>query len=780
MSLPNGKVWFPLVAAVVLIGAHATIAQVLLVRELLVVFYGNELCLGIIFGAWLMGVAIGAGVGGKLIGKVRNRLVAFLFLLLALCVLLPMQVSIIRLLRYLIDVPYGQHISILSLLWTSPLIIMPFSFVIGFIFPFSASVFRGFTSGGATDIGVVYILESIGSLIGGSVFTFVLAPRVSSYETMAALTSIVLINLLIPTLLIWKGSSRKILLAASISLLIVSMWLIISGDIKWVEAFFVAKRWESFNPDIQLVESVDSKYQNIVIGKEQDQYSVYSNGQYAFAFPNIYEYGPVAHLVLSEHPSPRRVLLIGGGIGGLVSEMLKYPLEVLHYIELDPRLLEVTQKYLSEEDRAALADERVRIFPVDGRYFVKRARGRYKYDVVFVNVPDPSTAALNRFYTLEFFQEVRHLLEHDGVLVTLISSAVVYIGEVVGSYTGSIYRTLKQAFPHVIVTPGQTNYYFACSEPGVITTDLNVLAKRYKERDIQTEAFSEYHFLPFLEPWHVRFMEERLKGRHDLPINTDSKPVTYFYNLLLWDQFSGGQLQGILRSLGKLRLWFFLAAIGLFVVIRLATTNFALRNIARERRFNSLFAIATTGFAAMALEIILIFAFQNIYGYVYEMIGFIVALFMMGLAGGGYLSSAVILKRPRDWPKILTYMVGGMAAYSLAVILFLKRFPFETAGSEALFMILIIIPGIITGLEFPIASKIYLKEEADSGPTAGMVDSADHVGAFLGAILTGIVLVPILGIASTCIVIAALNGASLVLLITLIVKLRTKGRQYDL
>ncbi|MFQ5862065.1 MAG: fused MFS/spermidine synthase [Candidatus Brocadiales bacterium] len=770
--MSNEKTRYSLIAAVILIGAHATIAQVLLVRELLVVFYGNELCLGVIFAAWLLGVAVGAGVGGRLIRRVKNRLVVFLFLLLALCLVLPMQVSTIRLLRYLIDVPYGQHISILSLLWSSPFIIMPFSFIVGFIFPFSVSVFHGFTRGGATDIGAVYILESIGSLIGGAMFTFVLAPKSFSYETMAMLTSLVLINLLVLTLLIWKASSRKVLLGVSASLLIVSLWLIFSGGIKQVESFFVEKRWQSFSPSIRLIESVDSKYQNIVVGKEQDQYSVYSNGQYAFAFPNLYEYGPVAHLVISEHPSPRRVLLIGGGIGGLVGEMLKYPLEELHYIELDPKLLEVTERYLSDEDRTALADERVKIFPVDGRYFVKKARGKYKYDIVFINVPDPSTAALNRFYTLEFFREVKRLLEHDGILVTSISSAVVYIGEVVGSYTGSVYRTLQETFAHVIVTPGQTNYYFACSEPNIITTDLDTLISRYKERNIETNAFSQYHFLPYLEPWQVRFMAEHLKSRRDLLINTDSKPVTYFYNLLLWDQFAGGQLQGLLRSLSKLKLWFFLAAIGLFLVVRLITANFALRNIAREKRFNSLFAIATTGFAGIALEIILIFAFQNIYGYVYEMIGLIVALFMLGLAVGGYVSNAVILKKDRDWLKILTYMVGGVVAYSLAIILFLKWFPFQYAGSEAFFMLLIVIPGIITGLEFPIASRIYLEEEVDSGRTAGMVNSADHVGAFLGAILTGIVLVPILGIAGTCTIIAALNGASLALLIALVIKIR--------
>ncbi len=135
------------------------------------------------------------------------------------------------------------------------------------------------------------------------------------------------------------------------------------------------------------------------------------------------------------------------------------------------------------------------------------------------------------------------------------------------------------------------------------------------------------------------------------------------------------------------------------------------------------------------------------------------------------MSNAVILKRQRDWIRILMYIVSGVVAYSLFIILFLKWFPLQHPGSEVLFMVFIVIPGIITGLEFPIASRVYLEGDVDSGPTAGMVDSADHVGAFLGAILTGIVFVPILGIAGTCIVVAALNGASLALLIALAIKM---------
>ena len=775
MSISSG--WYFLLTAVVLIGTQATMAQVILVRELLVVFYGNELCLGVILGTWLFGVALGAGLGAKVLSGCQNKQTIFLFLLLALCLMLPGQVVAIRLLRFIIHVPYGQHISILSLLLSSPLIIMPFSFVVGFIFPFSAHVFKGFTKGAATDIGAVYILESLGSLLGGVVFTFALAPRASSFYAMALLDSVVLTNLLLLSIFI-EGVGARLrlrrmpLLLAGI-FLSVTLWLIVSGDIRDVEDFFIRKRWESLNPGIELVASADTRYQNIALGKEAGQYSVYASGQHAFSFPNPYEYGPIAHLVMLEHPAPKRVLLIGGGVGGLLSEMLKYPLEELHYVELDPKLLGITRPYLPEEEERALEDARVKVFYLDGRHFVKESRGRYRYDIIFIHMPDPSTASLNRFYTLEFFKEAKALLEPQGVLVTSVSSAVAYIGEMVGNYTGSIYQTLKEVFPYVAVTPGQTNYYLASSAPDTVTTDIPTLTSRYKERGVQSDYFSEFHLFTYLQPEQVRFIERRLQNRKDTPLNTDSRPVTYFFNLLLWEQFAGGQLMPVLHAMSRVKLWYFFVALGAFLLVRLLMVRLLPPSIKRQRRFNCLLAIATTGFAGIVLEIILIFSFQNVYGYIYERIGLIVALFMMGLALGGYLSNTVILKGQRDCSRALMWIVMGVVSYSLVLIPILRWFPATMSGSEALFMFLVVIPGLLTGMEFPIASKLYMEEvagplptkAAEMGFTAGILDSVDHAGAFVGAILVGVVLLPVLGVEGACWVAGALNGVSFILLL---------------
>ncbi len=770
------------ISSIVLVGCYATIAQVLLVREFLVVFYGNELCLGVIFGSWLFGVALGASIAGRISGRHKSPsggLTWFILTFAAMCFIFPSQIILIRLLRGILNIPTGQYIPILTLLYSSAIIIVPFSFTIGFVFPFACKVFRGVTSDAATDIGTVYIIEAVGSLIGGVLFTFVIVSRFHPFETIAILNCAVFLNLLILTFIGKKSDklpSHRTLGILCTVFLFVCLALIMSRSICKIEDYLILKRWSYFSPNINLVESVDSRYENIVVGSQLEQHVVYVNGQYAFAFPNEYEYAPLAHLVLTEHPCPKRVLLIGGGMGGLIREMLKHRcIEELHYVELDPKLLEITEKYLPVQDRIALLDKRVKIFHVDGRYFVKQLMGKKHYDLIFANVPDPSTASLNRFYTLEFFKEVENILAKNGVFAASISSAGTYIGKEVGSYTGSVYHTLYDVFKYVVVTPGEINYYFASNADGIITNDIDTLAQRYRERKIESPYFSEYHYQIYLLPERVRYIEKQLRSRKDLRINTDSKPVTYYFNLMLWDRFSGGQLNSFFHGMENIKASFFLLPIIGFLVLRLGYVVITGCNAEKQQRFNSLIAIATTGFAGMAVEIILIFAFQNIYGYVFERIGLIIALFMLGLALGGYIANRIVLKGQRNWVKTLLYLEIFVVIYVFTLPILLRLFSWQFTGSEFLFTMLVVIAGMLTGLVFPIASKLYLLSSsrgvlqyAPTGLTAGMVDSADHAGAFIGAIMTGVLFVPLLGITGACIVTAALNVVSIILLLAVL------------
>jgi len=202
--------------------------------------------------------------------------------------------------------------------------------------------------------------------------------------------------------------------------------------------------------------------------------------------------------------------------------------------------------------------------------------------------------------------------------------------------------------------------------------------------------------------------------------------------------------------------------------------------------FNPQFAIGTTGFMAMAVEIILIFAFQNIYGYIYQKIGLIVAVFMFGLAVGSWLMNRKLrapkktISGERIWQLWLMIFEGTILLFCLLLPKIIKLF--STAGyqlltSEYIFMLLLFIAGALTGIEFPLAAELYLLMKGRKvGRASGLIDSLDHLGACFGALLTGIIFAPLLGLAKTCWLLAVLKGVSLSFILSaLLWGIRTKA-----
>ncbi len=819
----------------VLLGCYALIVQVVCIREILVVFYGNELCLGVIFACWLLGVAIGAGIAARITDRIQQKLLFYLLLFMLLCFLFPLQIYSIRILRNLLHVPPGEFIAPVKLLFGALCTITPFSFFIGAIFPVACSLFPIANSQSSPpdsrSIGRVYIAEAVGSIIGGVTFTFFLVFRYNAFQIavlfgglgllVVGILSVVYGNRKLKFALLDKGYFALLIGIISFVGCGVYGYTFFSSTANILHNLTLEKRWESMHRDIELVKSVDSKYENLALGIQAGQYALFANGQYASVFPDEYGAAITVHFYMTEHPNPRSVLLIGGGAEGLIGEILKHPIDELDYVELDPKLLELLSKYLPPDAKRALDDPRVSVIYTDGRYYVKQTDRHY--DMVILNIPDPTNTMLNRFYTLEFFQEVQRILNPGGVLITEVSSSL-HLQEDAANYTGSINKTLRMLFPYVLVTPGTTNTYFATSEPDVITFDTEILGKRYLERGISSNYFSQYHYETLLQQEQIAFIENALKekedgrhfksGAHRFRINTDFQPVTYFYSLLLWTQFSESEpwrqsssITGkVLHFLNRLSTWWFFVPIVVFVFIRIVyihTTNALLvkrtangtsapsSQTGRLRyniRFSCLWAIGTTGFAGMASELILIFAFQNVYGYIYQKAGLIVAVFMVGLATGGYASHMMVRRDANIDSRSLgklreSVFLSRLLYFEIAIVLFAALLPscirlLSTFSSptlvESLFMFLVGVAGILTGVEFPLASAVYLHSQGELGKTAGMVDSADHIGAFCGSLFIGVLFVPLLGIATSCYFVSALNLSSVLFLL-----FTTKSRSHE-
>ena len=163
----------PIIASIIYMGAWSLCAQVLLVRDFLVIFFGSELCLGIVLGGWLIGVSSGAAISGKIaeaLSERANRLSCSIIIALSAFVL-PLQLIAIRQSRAWLHTPVGEYIPLIPTMLFSLLLIAPFSFLVGAIFPTACAALGG---GRTTDIGRIYIAEGAGSVAGGIVLTCLL------------------------------------------------------------------------------------------------------------------------------------------------------------------------------------------------------------------------------------------------------------------------------------------------------------------------------------------------------------------------------------------------------------------------------------------------------------------------------------------------------------------------------------------------------------------------------------------------------------------------------
>ncbi|MEQ8222370.1 MAG: MFS transporter [Candidatus Eremiobacterota bacterium] len=733
---------------IILTGSCSITAQILLMREFLVIFFGNELSIGIIFACWFCGIAAGSALGGYVIEKIKDYWTALFVTILMMNIMLPLDICLIRQLRTIFSISPGEFIPLFYIITGTICVIFPLTFAAGFFFPAVCKIISGMSVGiHSIQTGNVYGLESVGSLAGGIVFTFVLVYVLNPFAIIFLYISLLSINCFILAILIDRTGPVKYLRICFFIIFIISGTMIFLSE--GINRFFINKRWESFS-NLKPVETADSQYQNLALGKGDEQYSLYINGEYTSSFPDEYASSLETHFIMSEHRKPKKILLIGGGAEGMIGIILKYPLERLDYIELDSKIIDMIRKYISPDEVRAMKDRRVNLYYSDGRYFVKNTN--MSYDMVIVNLPEPHTAMLNRYYTIDFFREIEKILNPGGVFVTKLSSAENYIGTDTGSYSGSIYKSLTTVFSNVIITPGDKNYLFACNAPGVITTDRKELSRRYKERNIQTDYFSHYHFEILLPEDLIDFIKNSME-KQIVSLNTDTQPVTYFYNLILWDRYSGSRLSLLLQKLSKINIIWIVSVILFLLPARILYIYIKKPDKKTEIKFNSFLSITITGFSGMAMEIILIFAFQNIFGYIYQAIGLLVAIFMAGLSSGTFVMNK-ILSKTRD-KRLILMAQGGLALYSLCLPLSINLSQF----SEYVFLFFILPAGFFTGFIFPLTCDLY----GSRGEGAGIINSADHTGALVGSIVTGIIFIPLFGIFKTSLLISLLNGVVFIL-----------------
>jgi len=151
----------------------------------------------------------------------------------------------------------------------------------------------------------------------------------------------------------------------------------------------------------------------------------------------------ISHVVMNSHPEPARVLIIGGGDGGVLRELCRHQrLQAVDMVEIDGRVVENSKRFFPAV-ATSFGDPRLRLYLEDGLAFVKNSRE--KYDVVVVDSCDPVGPAIELF-SEGFYRDLYAILKDDGMTVVQSESPVFY-----QETFSSIQRHMAAVFPHVSV-----------------------------------------------------------------------------------------------------------------------------------------------------------------------------------------------------------------------------------------------------------------------------------------------------------------------------------------
>jgi len=172
----------------------------------------------------------------------------------------------------------------------------------------------------------------------------------------------------------------------------------------------------------------------------------------------------IAHVPMNTHPNPKKVLVIGGGDGGVVRELVKYKeVEEIHLCDIDERVIEISKKYFPNIS-SGYNDPRVKIFVEDGVKFV-REHAHGKYDVIIVDSPDPVGPA-KELFSKQFYLDIKSALNPDGILVTQ-SESMFYFQELISNlskFIPTIFKKYRHYYTLVPTYPsGEIGFSF-CSE----------------------------------------------------------------------------------------------------------------------------------------------------------------------------------------------------------------------------------------------------------------------------------------------------------------------------
>lgn len=229
-------------------------------------------------------------------------------------------------------------------------------------------------------------------------------------------------------------------------------------------SFSISEYLEQLIYQDEVVHSEQSPYQRIVLTQWKKDVRLYINENLQFCSIDEYRYHEsLVHIPMSLHPNPENVLILGGGDGLAIREVLKYPkVKRIDLVDLDKAITDLASSHqlLQKINQNSLKNPKVKIYNQDAYKFVENADKLYS--VILIDLPDPNEVSLGKLYSLEFYKLIAKKLAKDGIVVTQ-STSPYFARKVFWCINHTLEAVFPQVMPYTVNVPsfGQWGFNMA-------------------------------------------------------------------------------------------------------------------------------------------------------------------------------------------------------------------------------------------------------------------------------------------------------------------------------
>jgi spermidine synthase len=365
-----------------------------------------------------------------------------------------------------------------------------------------------------------------GSLVGGVFFAFIGLPYLGLTYTPFILGSInflvaIGLYIVLKSALESRQKIRINILSFGVLSLLVGGFLFAQPIISYGEE----KRYRD-----QVVYEEQSKYQKIIITQSKEDFWLFINGnQQLSSIDEVMYHEPLVHPVMRLSKNPKDVLVMGGGDGGAVREILKYEsVENITLVDLDPAMTALGQNHdlLVEMNQNSMNHEKLTIVNADGYNYLEDNNNYY--DAIIIDLPDPKTIEIGRLYSYEFYKLCHKRLRPHGLVITQAGSPY-YAAKAFNC----IDKTMREAgfatvpLHNQVITLGEWGWVFGAKDGNSEKLTRALKSLDFENPKIETRWINHDAMTLITSFGKTLFEDDTV----DIEINKIHNPVLYKYYL---------------------------------------------------------------------------------------------------------------------------------------------------------------------------------------------------------------------------------------------------------